>query len=161
MFLDTGGGSIKVGNCTGQIKASTGGGNLDLIEIGGAAQIESGGGAIHIGPVHGGVRAETGAGTIVADLTGAKNSFTNSRLETSVGDIIVYLPDDLAVTISASVEAGRGKSITSELAGLIFSRSGSTYGPVEVYARGSLNGGGPLLHVHTVSGNIEFKRKKK
>ena len=160
MLLDTGGGSIKVGKCTGQIKASTGGGNLDLIEIGGMATIESGGGAIHIGPIHGGVRAETGAGTIVADLTGEKNSFTNSHLETSVGDIIVYLPDDLAVTINASVEAGRGKSITSEISGLTFSRSGKDYGPIEVYARGSLNGGGPLLHVHTVSGNIQFKRKK-
>src|SRR5258708_6717986 len=161
MLLDTGGGSIKVGKCTGQIKASTGGGNLDLIEIGGTATIESRGGAIHICPVPGGGRAGTGTWTIVADLTLVKNSFTSSHLETSVGDIIVYLPDDLAVTISASVEAGRGKSITSEISGLTFSRSGNDYGPVVVYARGSLNGGGPLLHVHTISGNIEFKRKKK
>ncbi len=161
MVLDTGGGSIRVAKCTGQIKASTGGGNLDLIDIGGAAQIESGGGAIHIGPIHGGVRAETGAGAIVADLTGVRDAFSNSHLETSVGDIVVYLPDDLRVTVSASVEAARGKSITSEFSGLVITRSGNTYGPLEVFARGSLNGGGPLLHVHTVSGNIEFKHKKK
>jgi hypothetical protein len=161
MVLDTGGGSIRVAKCTGQIKASTGGGNLDLIDIGGAAQIESGGGAIHIGPIHGGVRAETGAGAIVADLTGVRDAFSNSHLETSVGDIVVYLPDDLRVTVSASVEAARGKSITSEFPGLVITRSGDTYGPLEVFARGSLNGGGPLLHVHTVSGNIEFKHKKK
>jgi hypothetical protein len=59
------------------------------------------------------------------------------------------------------VEAARGKSITSEFSGLVITRSGNTYGPLEVFARGSLNGGGPLLHVHTVSGNIEFKHKKK
>ena len=36
----------------------------------------------------------------------------------------------------------------------------SSIGPREVFAEGSLNGGGPVLHVHTASGNIQFLRKK-
>jgi hypothetical protein len=32
-------------------------------------------------------------------------------------------------------------------------------GPREFYAEGNLNGGGPLLHVHTTAGNIEIKRE--
>ncbi|HLY97834.1 MAG TPA: hypothetical protein VKT33_02090 [Candidatus Angelobacter sp.] len=159
MELDTGGGDIKVSQCSGEIKASTGGGNLELVDIGGTAQLETGSGTIHIGPVHGGLHAETGAGNIVADLTGSKNAFSASRLETSAGNIVVYLPDGLGVTIRASVEVARGSGIHSDLSGLRITEEGTRPGPREVYAEGSLNGGGPLLHVHTVSGNIEFKRK--
>jgi hypothetical protein len=161
MVLDTGGGSIKVTKCTGQVKASSGGGNLDLSDISGTAQLETGSGTIHIGPVHGGVRAETGAGNIVANLAGVKNSFSASRLETSMGDIVVYVPEDLGVTIHAAVDVARGKGILSDLSGLTITASGEGAGPREVYAEGSLNGGGPVLHVHTVSGNIQFKRKDK
>jgi hypothetical protein len=159
MELDTGGGDIKVSQCSGQIKASTGGGNLELVDIGGTAQLETGSGTIHIGPIHGGLHAETGAGNIVADLTGSKNAFSASRLETSAGNIVVYLPDGLGVTVRASVEVARGAGIHSDVSGLRITEEGTSPGPREVYAEGSLNGGGPLLHVHTVSGNIEFKRK--
>ena len=159
MELDTGGGNIQVSKCSGQVKASTGGGNLELVDIGGMAQLETGSGAIHIGPSRGGMRAETGAGNIVADLTGAKNAFSASRLETSAGNIVVYLPDGLGVTVRASVEVARGSGIHSDVSGLRITEEGHSPGPREVYAEGSLNGGGPLLHVHTVSGNIEFKRK--
>jgi hypothetical protein len=161
MVLDTGGGSIKVNKCNGQVKASTGGGNLDLNDIGGPAQVETGGGAIHIGQTRGGLRAQTGAGTIIADLASSRNSFTNSRLETSVGDIIVYVPDDLGVTIRATVEVAQGRGITSDFSGLTITRSQEGMGPREAYAEGNLNGGGPTLHVHTVSGNIEFRRRNK
>jgi hypothetical protein len=161
MVLDTGGGSIKVNKCNGQVKASTGGGNLELNDIGGPAQVETGGGAIHIGPTHGGLRAQTGAGTIIADLAASRNSFTNSRLETSVGDIIVYVPDDLGVTIRATVEVAQGRGITSDFSGLTITRAQEGMGPREAYAEGNLNGGGPILHVHTVSGNIEFRRRNK
>ena len=161
MVLDTGGGYIKVNKCNGQVKASTSGGNLELNDIGGPAQVETGGGAIHIGQTRGGLRAQTGAGTIIADLAASRNSFTNSRLETSVGDIIVYVPDDLGVTIHATVEIAQGRGITSDISGLTITRAQEGMGPREAYAEGNLNGGGPVLHVHTVSGNIEFRRSNK
>ncbi|MGE5321977.1 MAG: hypothetical protein ACM3SW_03910, partial [Actinomycetota bacterium] len=91
MTLETGGGSIQVNKCEGQIKAETGGGTIDLSEIEGPAVIESGGGGIKVAGIRRGLRAETGSGPIIARLTrGAK--LTDSRLETSVGDIIVYVP---------------------------------------------------------------------
>ncbi|HKW75958.1 MAG TPA: hypothetical protein VJN64_10585 [Terriglobales bacterium] len=159
MSLQTGAGSIKVEKCDGQLKAETGGGSIELSDIEGPAQIETGGGGIRVGPIRGGVQAETGSGPIVATLAPGK-TFTDSRLETSVGDIVVYVPDGLGVTVRAAVEVARGQGIISDFPDLKISRP-SGYGPRETFAEGSLNGGGPVLHVHTTTGNIEFRRKSK
>jgi len=159
MTLSTGGGSISVTKCDGQVKAETGGGNIDIKDIAGSAQIETGGGSIHFGPIKGGVRAETGAGGIIARLAPG-GEFTDSRLETSVGDIVVYVPEGLGVNVRAAVEVARGYGIRSDFGEIRISNP-QGLGPREVYAEGSLNGGGPLLHVHTTTGNIEIKREAK
>src|SRR5437660_414585 len=96
MNLHTGGGSIQVNKCTGEVTASTGGGSVNLNEVTGTAQVSSGGGSIKAVRITGGLRAETGSGPIIADLAATRGSFTESRLETAAGDIIVYIPDDLA-----------------------------------------------------------------
>ncbi|HEY6972462.1 MAG TPA: hypothetical protein VJA94_24855 [Candidatus Angelobacter sp.] len=160
MSLETGGGTIQVNQCTGAIKASTGGGSIYVKEVSGHAQVESGGGSIHVGPVRGGLRVETGSGPIMAVLANGGAAFTDSRLETSAGDIVVYIPDDLKVTIRAAVEVARGSGITSDFPGLKITTPSQQWGPREVEAEGALNGGGPLLHVHTTNGSIEFKRQK-
>jgi hypothetical protein len=160
MNLETGGGWIRVLKCNGPIKAGTGGGSIELNEILGAAQLESGGGGIKVGTVSGGIRAETGSGPIVATLARGGSAFSASRLETSVGDIIVYVPDGLGVTVRADVDVARGDGIHSDFPELKITSSNNP-GPREAYAEGSLYGGGPLLHVHTSSGNIVIRRKGK
>ena len=160
MSLETGGGTIQVNKCTGAIKASTGGGSIYVKEVSGHAQVESGGGSIQVGPVQGGLRVETGSGPIMAVLANGGAAFTDSRLETSAGDIVVYIPADLKVTIRAAVEVARGSGITSDFPGLKITTPSGQWGPREVEAEGALNGGGPLLHVHTTTGSIEFKRQK-
>jgi hypothetical protein len=160
MSLKTGGGTIQVSKCEGQIDASTGGGSIDLNAVGGPAQVDSGGGSIHVGPVSAGLHVNTGSGPIVVDLAKGRGAFTDSRLETSAGDIVVYIPDDLAVTIRAAVEVARGFGIRSDFPGLKITTGNQQWGPHETFAEGSLNGGGPVLHVHTTTGTIEFKRKK-
>jgi hypothetical protein len=157
MSLQTGGGWIQVSKCQGQVKAETGGGSIELREILGEAQVESGGGGIKVGPIRGGVRAETGSGPIIATLAGGKD-FTDSRLETTVGDITVYVPEGLGVTVRANVDAARGAGIHSDFPELKITSSNSV-GPREAFAEGSLNGGGPVLHVHTSTGNIAIVRK--
>jgi hypothetical protein len=160
MNLETGGGWIHVLKCEGPIKAGTGGGAIELTEILGAAQLESGGGGIKVGTVSGGIRAETGSGPIIATLARGGGAFTASRLETTVGDIIVYVPDGLGVTVRADVDMVRGEGIRSDFPELKITSSNSP-GPREAYAEGSLYGGGPLLHVHTSAGNIVIRRKGK
>jgi hypothetical protein len=159
MTLETGGGSIRVSKCGGQIKASTGGGSVDLNDVDGPAQVESGGGSIRVGPVRGGLRVNTGSGPIVVDLAKGDGTFTDSRLETSAGDIIVYIPNDLPITIRAAVEVARGLGIRSDFPSVKVSSVNRQWGPREIFAEGALNGGGPVLHVHTTNGTIELKRK--
>ncbi len=159
MTLQTGAGSIHVAKCDGKIKAETAGGNIELNDIADTAEIETGGGSIHIGPVQGGVRAETGAGAIMAKLASGGVPFTDSKLETHMGDIVVYVPEGLGVNVRAAVEAARSYGIRSEFGELKISSPSGSLGPREFYAEGSLNGGGPVLHVHTTAGNIEIKRQ--
>jgi hypothetical protein len=107
------------------------------------------------------VRAETGAGGIMAKLASGGAPFTDSKLETQMGDIIVYVPEGLGMNVRAAVEAARSYGIRSEFGELKITRPAGTMSPREFYAEGSLNGGGPLLHVHTTAGNIEIKREAK
>ncbi|HEY1939792.1 MAG TPA: hypothetical protein VGJ33_17810 [Candidatus Angelobacter sp.] len=159
MSLQTGGGSIQVTKCDGKIKAETAGGNIELNDIAGAAEIETGGGSIHIGPVKGGVKATTGAGAILAKLASGGVPFTDSKLETAIGDIVVYVPEGLGVNVRAAVESARSYGIRSDFDELKITAPSRNLGPREFYAEGSLYGGGPLLHVHTTTGNIEIKRE--
>jgi len=174
--LETGGGSIEVERCNGKVKASTGGGSIDLGEIGGPAVMETGGGSIRLssakGPVHaetgGGsiellgvpsARAETGAGGIEVKLV-ASGERNDSVLETSAGDITVYMAPNLNITVRASIEAANGHMIHSEFPEIQVSSEGGDYGPKTITAEGNLNGGGPVLKVETSTGDISFRRSK-
>jgi DUF4097 and DUF4098 domain-containing protein YvlB len=173
--IETGGGSIEVRQCSGKVKVSTGGGSIDLGDIGGPAEIETGGGSIHLASAKGHVeahtggggielngvpsaRVETGAGGIVVKLvkTGAPPS--DSRLETSAGDITVYIATDVAISVRASVDLGNGHHITSDFPDIHIASEGDKWGPRTLNAEGKLNGGGPVLKVRTTTGNICFKR---
>lgn len=173
--IETGGGSIEVRQCNGKVKASTGGGSIDLGDIEGPADVDTGGGSIHVtsarGPVRastggGGIelygvpsaRAETGAGGIVVKLVNTGGERNDSVLETSAGDITVYLASDVAVSVRASVDLGNGHHITSEFPDIHIASEGNQWGPKALSAEGNLNGGGPVLKVHTTTGDISFKR---
>ncbi|HLK32360.1 MAG TPA: hypothetical protein VKT29_04680 [Terriglobales bacterium] len=175
-FLETGGGSIQVKRCQGKVKASTGGGSIDLGQIDGPAEVDTGGGSIHLalanGPVRAesgggsielmnlsqGARAETGGGGITAQFVATRAGFSNSVLETPAGDITVYLAPTLPVTIRAAVDMGNGHKIQSDFPEIKVVSEGGQWGPRRITAEGSLNGGGPVLKVHTSSGDIVFLR---
>jgi DUF4097 and DUF4098 domain-containing protein YvlB len=173
--LETGGGSIQVERCSGNLKATTGGGSIDLGDIGGAAEIETGGGSIRLtsakGPVRaetgGGsielmgvpsARAETGAGGIEAKFNVNGGERNDSLLETSAGDITVYLLPNLNLSIRASIEVANGHNIRSDFSEIRVTTEGGDYGPKTVTAEGDLNGGGPVLKVRTTTGDITFRR---
>jgi DUF4097 and DUF4098 domain-containing protein YvlB len=173
--IETGGGRIEVRQCTGKVKAQTGGGNIDLGDIAGPADIQTGGGSVHLASAAGRVeahtggggielygvpsaRVETGAGGIVVKFvkTGAPPS--DSRLETSAGDITVYIAPDVALSVRASVDLGNGHHITSDFPDIHIASEGDQWGPRTLNAEGKLNGGGPVLKVRTTTGDICFKR---
>ncbi|MGA2981941.1 MAG: hypothetical protein ABSD76_20280 [Terriglobales bacterium] len=175
--LETGGGSIRVDKCSGPVKATTGGGSVDLGEIGGSAQIETGAGSIRLASAKGHVQAETGGGSIQLDGATSVQAETsaggiivkllssagaggrsNSTLETSAGDITVYLANDLAISIRAEIEIANGHTIRTDFSDIRVSSEGGPWGPKTVTAEGQLNGGGPVLKVRTNSGNVNFRR---
>lgn len=173
--IETGGGSIEVRQCAGKVKVSTGGGSVDLSDVGGPADIETGGGTIRLtsakGHVHaetggGGIelygvpsaRAETGAGGITVKLVNTGGERHDSDLETAAGDITVYIASDVAINVRASVDMGNGHRITSDFSDIHVSSEGDQWGPKTLTAEGRLNGGGPMLKVHTSTGDICIKK---
>ena len=173
--LQTGAGSIHVDKCSGHVKATTGGGSVELGDIGGPAEIETGAGSIRLASANGRVQAETGggsiqldgatsvqaetsAGGIVVKLLSSAGVRSDSTLETSAGDITVYLANDLPISIPAEIEIANGHTIRSDFSDIHVSSEGSSWGPKTVTAEGQLNGGGPVLKVRTNSGNVNFRR---
>ncbi len=175
--LETGGGSIRVDKCGGSVKATTGGGSIDLGEIGGPAELETGAGSIRLASARGrvqahtgggsiqldgatSVQAETSAGGIVAKLQASNGASgrSDSTLETSAGDITVYLANDVAISVRAEIEIANGHTIHSDFSDIHVSSEGGPWGPKTVSAEGQLNGGGPMLKVRTNSGNVSFRR---
>lgn len=174
-ILETGGGNIRVEKVQGNVHASTGGGNVDLGDIDGPAQIETGGGSIRLGWARGPVkaetgggsielngvpsaRAETGSGGIVAKFQSSTGLHDDSWLETGSGDVIVYLANDIPISIRAAIELANGHTIRSDFADIHVNVEGGSWGPKTVTAEGNLNGGGPVLKVRTSTGNIIFRR---
>ena len=176
-FVEAGGGNVEIRHCSGKVKASTGGGSINLGDIGGTAEIETGGGSIHLSSAKGRVGAnagagsielygvpsakvETGAGGITVKFINAGGEKVDSMLETSAGDIVVYIAAGVAMSVRASVDLGNGHHITSDFPDIRVQSEGGDYGPKTLTAEGKLNGGGPVLKVRTTTGDICFRKAK-
>jgi len=172
--LESGAGDIRVTFCGGELKVQSGGGNLLLGDVVGPANIRTNGGNLQLHSAKGFVQARTTAGNIELDGVPAAEASTevgsiivklepstrkspNSLLKTSTGDITVYLPANLSITVRASVALGKNHVINSDVPGIKVSAEGNDWNS-SLIAEGKLNGGGPALEVHTNDGNINFKR---
>jgi hypothetical protein len=173
--VETGAGNIEVDKCTGEMRATSGGGNLNFGEIGGNLTAETSGGSVRLGSAQGDVRVitgggtvelwkvgqgayvETGGGAMTVQFVGGRNQFHDSYLNTAMGNVLVYLPRDLPVSVHASAEMASGEGIKSAFPGLTISSEGGQYGPKSMSAEGQLNGGGAVLRVRTTIGQITIK----
>ena len=156
----------------GQLKVSTGGGSIELGEIAGPAEIETGGGSIRLSSATGAVRAETGGGSITLNgcprpglrpepAASWPSSFPegtapDSVLQTSAGDVTVYLAPSLHITVRAAIDLANGHRIRSDFSEIRVTTEGGEWGPGTATAEGNLNGGGPVLKVRTTTGDINF-----
>lgn len=154
----TGGGQVDIGEAAGPIRARTGGGVIRVLRVTGPTDLNTGGGSIFFTQVQGAVRASTGAGTITAFFLPESKSFGPSQLISGLGDVVVYLPRDLAITINAVIETPADHRIEADPAlPLKVSYSSSGGGQQEVRGECTLNGGGDLLRIRTTAGNIRLK----
>lgn len=154
----TQGGRIDVGEAVGAIRAKTAGGGIRVVNLFGPTQLETSGGSIYLTRVQGPVRAMTAEGGITAWIASGTKLQVNSLLESGSGDIVVYVPRDLAITIEASVEGDGDHRIEPE-PGIPLKILYSAPGPRPRLIRGEakLNGGGDVLRLRALAGDIKLK----
>jgi len=179
----TAGGSIEVEQCTGSLEAKTAGGDIDVGHIKGNTKARTSGGDIEMNDSEGGVETETSAGDITLnDIRGfieartsagnieAKMTLTDFSkdhhvsMETSAGNLMLYLPEKLPATIQATIRKSRQWSdyaITSDFP-LSYSESDDeNQGRKAKYiirSTGDINGGGDLIKLETWEGNIQIRK---
>ena len=143
----TSGGPIRIDQVAGDIDASTSGGPISLDRDSGRIRAHTSGGSIDIRDATGAVDASTSGGAVTASLIGQPRE--DCRLYTSGGGIDVSLRKNIHVDLDASTSGGevwtdfpvpsRGERHSREL-----------HAPV--------NGGGPLLYLHTSGGGISIRQ---
>lgn len=174
---ETAGGNITIGRAGGDVTAETAGGNLTIGEAGRVSAVTAGGsiqvdnaravlraqtaaGSIRLIKCFGPLRAETAAGSISAAILAERAAWGASELETRMGDIVVYLPENLGINVVAIIEMASGHHrITSDFP-LHIRSSAQGSGRNEILGEASINGGGAPLRLRTTSGNIEIRKNK-
>lgn len=157
LIVSTGGGQIDVGEASGLIRARTGGGGIRIVHASGPTELETSAGNVYLMQVENSVRASTGSGGITAWFGPGAKLTSPCRLAAGEGDIVVYLPKLLHVTVDAQVELGGDHRVIVDPAFPLKVTYGEPdEGSQAVRAEGELNGGGAALVLRTVSGNIRL-----
>lgn len=160
----TGGGQIDFGEVRGSVRAQTGGGGIRIITVSGPMEVESNGGSVCLTRVAGAVQAATAGGNIQAwinpEATAAGGTVSlpgASQLSSGAGDIVVFLPRNLAATIDAVVDSGGTSHIAADPALPLNFQWDSNRGNGTVHAIGTLNGGGAVLKLRSTVGKIRLQ----
>jgi TonB family protein len=159
VMVRTGGGQIDFGEVHGSVHAQTAGGGIRVINVSGPMEVETSGGSIYMTKVTNTVHALTGDGTITAWISpesqGAHLALPGpSQLASGTGDIIVFLPKNMAATIDATVESGGIQRIEADPS---FPLSTQLKPDGKAQAWGTLNGGGAILKLRTNTGKIRLR----
>jgi TonB family protein len=157
----TGGGQIDFGEVRGSVHAQTGGGGIRVMYVSGPMELESSSGSICLTRVAGALQAATSGGTITAWINpdsppggGNVRLAGASQLASGNGDIIVFLPRNLAANIDATVVNGGERRIEADPA---LHLTMQTPANGSVHAMAVLNGGGAPLKLKTTAGKIRLQ----
>jgi DUF4097 and DUF4098 domain-containing protein YvlB len=142
----TAGGNIEIGDVDGNVDAETSGGSIHIDRAGGEVRAETGGGNITVDEVSGTIDARSSGGNVSATITGQPAA--DCRLTTAAGSVTVKLASGIGVDIDASTSIG-GVSSDFDVDGRVTRNSIS----------GSINGGGPELHLRTSAGGIRIQER--
>jgi DUF4097 and DUF4098 domain-containing protein YvlB len=174
VHASTGAGNIEVGRAGASVSARSSGGFIKVLEAAGMVDVESAGGGIQVGAssgvrcesVGGGIRlhgvsgelhVSTAIGSILAELL---RGVEKSYISTGSGDITIFIPSNLAVTVQAHNHSpGRVGRIVSDFPEVrVQSEAATTRG--RIVASGAINGGGPVLTIAAADGTIFLRRQK-
>ncbi|HVP37869.1 MAG TPA: DUF4097 family beta strand repeat-containing protein [Candidatus Saccharimonadales bacterium] len=140
----SGSGDLRIHGPQGHLEASTGSGDVSVWSAPGGASVHTGSGDVALHEVHGELVAETGSGDVEAQ--GAPQG--SWRVRTGSGNVVLALPPGAGFELDA--RTGSGDIECAQ--------------PVTVYGRthrsalhGTVGSGGPLVQVHTGSGDITLR----
>jgi DUF4097 and DUF4098 domain-containing protein YvlB len=146
--VHTGSGNVEAQAVTGGFNAEAGSGDIRLNAKGnGDVRVHTGSGNIELRDVRGTVRAEAGSGEITID--GTPTGVWDVR--TGSGDVRLRLPEQAAFDLGASTGSGTvtvDHPVTMTIQGNV-QRAQRTIS-------GKVRGGGPMLTVHTGSGDVQI-----
>lgn len=140
--LQTGSGGIDATNVHGAATAQTGSGGINLaVTAPGDVKAQTGSGGIHLAGISGALRAESGSGTIAIE----GNPTGEWNVQTGSGGINLQLPAEAHLTLDAAAGSG-GVHVDKPIA---MQTNADRH-----HVSGTINGGGPTLHLRSGSGGI-------
>jgi hypothetical protein len=148
--VQTGSGNVHGRELNGAIRATAGSGDLELEETGaGDIQIHTGSGNIEVRGINGGLRADAGSGDITAE--GVQKGEWEVR--SGSGNVRLRVPSETAFDLDLTTGSGTvdvRHPVTTTVQGRV---QDSPHKSIS----GKVRGGGPLLRVHTGSGDISIE----
>jgi hypothetical protein len=172
IHASTAGGNIHIGSAGESVAAKTAGGRIEVQEARGIVMAANSGGSIQVGSAQGvrleatggsirlrgsagALRAVSDSGSIFAELN-ARLPLRDSNLTTGAGDITVFIPSNIPLTVQALNESARPGRIVSEFSEIPVRQADESRSAM--FAEGALNGGGPVLKLTSTGGTIYLRR---
>jgi TonB family protein len=153
----SGGGQISFGEAAGAIQARAAGGGIRVLRVSGPMQLDSNGGSIFLTKVENAVHASTGTGSITAWFSPTLKISASSQLESGHGDIVVYVPRDLQMTIEATIDTAAGHHIAADPSLMMKTTYHTGESGKQVRGVCDINGGGEVLKLRAMEGNIQLR----
>jgi len=156
--ISTAGGGIRVGKVTGSVTMKTAGGDIELRGGSGLIRAKTAGGDMDLKDLTGSVEGSTAGGDIAAELRPSGTG--RSRLSSSGGDVVLYIPANAKANIDALIDILGLKQkdaydISSDFKPATYEKKRDEK---EIHATFNLNGGGETIELETVNGNIEVRQ---
>ena len=149
LHLHTGSGDVEGRNVSGPITARAGSGDINIEQSAkGDVDVQTGSGNIELRGLEGGLHAEAGSG----DLTVEAARVAPWQIRTGSGNVRVHLPSDAAFNLEANTSSGSvivDQQVTMTVQGRVQESRKAI--------NGTVRGGGPLLAVHTGSGDVHIE----
>jgi DUF4097 and DUF4098 domain-containing protein YvlB len=147
--LQTGSGDIRAHQISGAVKGGTGSGDIELEEAGqGDVDLHTGSGDINVHGVQGAFHGQAGSGDITVEGT----QTGSWEVRTGSGNVRVTLPSSAGFDADISTSSG-SLDVDAPIETTVQGHIGESHKHVQGKARG----GGPLLSVHTGSGDIHIQ----
>jgi len=149
VHLQTGSGDVRAHEVAGAIKGGAGSGDIEIEESGsGDIDLHTGSGNIEVRGIQGAFHAQAGSG----DITAEGSQTGNWEVRTGSGDVTLRLPGNAAFDADISTSSG-SVNVDHPIEMTVQGRVQEEHKTI----RGKVRGGGPLVSVHTGSGDIHIQ----